>query len=166
MRLFDISEDGKVLVALWIAEKMLADINDNGEDYSYCRKSVDLGWEWLINKKIPKEQLIEKVSNDNKSISKIVLEIEDIELANKYGVILICISYIAWQAYNYQEDYYYPQDLECVNDEYLEELVEELIDEDTILDTEYEGMINYIKDNYSEDNIMSIKKYIIDEVIG
>ena len=40
MKLFDIGEDGKVVVALWIAEKMLIDINNKDENYIYCRESV------------------------------------------------------------------------------------------------------------------------------
>lgn len=166
MKLFDIGEDGKVVVALWIAEKMLIDINNKDEDYIYCRESVDLCWKWLINRNVSKDKVVERVSNDSKCISKIVLEIEDIDIANQYGAILICLSYVAWQAYNYEEEYRYPQDLECVNDEYLEELIGELIDEGTILENKYEKMLTYIADNYSEDKKIEIKKYIVDDVIS
>lgn len=95
MKLFDIGEDGKVVVALWIAEKMLIDINNKDEDYIYCRESVDLCWKWLINRNVSKDKVVERVSNDSKCISKIVLEIEDIDIANQYGAILICLSYVA-----------------------------------------------------------------------
>lgn len=160
MKLNDIYEDGKVVVALWIAEITLKDINEKNEDYEYCRKSVDLGWEWLISKNISKNRIMERISNHGSSISDIVVDIEDIELANKYGAILICLSYIAWQAYNYEKDYFYPQDLEGVNDEYLEELINELIEEKTIEYSKYEKVINYIKEKSEKDNLSIIKENI------
>ena len=163
MRLHNINEDSKITIALWIAEKMLIDINCKDENYDYCKESIDLCWEWLINRNLSKNQIVDRVSNNtNISISKIVLDINDIDLANQYGAILMCISYIAWQAYNYEKVYSYPQDLECVNDEYLEELINELIEEETILDNQYKLVVNYIINNHSENNKTAIKKYIID----
>lgn len=161
MRLIDICEDEKVVVALWIAEKTLKSIIDKNEDYDYCRKAVDLCWDWLIAKKLSKVELQKRISNDNRGIAEITLDIEDIEVANQYGTILICVSYVTWQAYNYEEDYYYPQDLECVDDEYLEELINELMEEKFILKKDYETVLNYIVEHYNENNKIMIKQNIL-----
>lgn len=161
MRLIDICEDGKVVIALWIAEKTLKSITDRNKDYDYCRKSVDLCWEWLIDKKLPKFEIMVRVSNDSRGVAEIALDIEDIEVANQYGSILICVSYVAWQAYNYEKDYYYPQDLECVDDEYLEELISELIQEKFIVKKEYEMVLTCIAKNYDESNKIMMRQKIL-----
>lgn len=161
MRLIDICEDGKVVIALWIAEKTLKSITDRNKDYDYCRKSVDLCWEWLIDKKLPKFEIMVRVSNDSRGVAEIALDIEDIEIANQYGSILICVSYVAWQAHNYEKDYYYPQDLECVDDEYLEELISELIQEKFIVKKEYEMVLTCIAKNYDESNKIMMRQKIL-----
>ena len=161
MDLADICEDGKCVLALCIAEITLKSIEEKNEDLDYCRKSVDLCWEWLEDRTISKWQICERISNDNRAIADIVLETEDINLANKYGTILICVSYTAWQAYNYEEDYCYPQDLECVDDEYLLNLINDLIKEKFILYNTYESLLRYIKGNYCINDKKVTKRDII-----
>ena len=114
------------------------------------KKSIEICRDWLNTKQVTKVQLVERVSNDGRCLAGIVIDTEDIELANQYGAILICVSYIAWQAYNYEQDYFYPQDLEGVDDEYLEELICDLIEENVILYDEYENMIEYIAKKYRD----------------
>ncbi len=148
MRVIDICEEGKTEIALWIAETTLKNIADKNEDYNYCKKSIEICRDWLNTKQVTKVQLVERVSNDGRSLASIVIDTEDIELANQYGAILICVSYIAWQAYNYEQDYFYPQDLEGVDDEYLEELIYDLIEENAISCDDYENMLKYVAENY------------------
>lgn len=161
MKLIDICDEGKVILAIWIAEITMKNIKEKNEDYDYCRNSIDLCWDWLVNRNVSKVQIAERISNDDKAISDIVNDIQEIDLANKYGTILICVSYVAWQAYNYDNDFFYPQDLECVDDEYLEELIFDLIEEKTLSHETYEMMLNYIKENYSESTKKDIKQKIM-----
>lgn len=144
MRLTDICEEGKTEIALWIAETTLKNIADKNEDYNYCKKSIEICRDWLKTRQVSKVSIAERVSNDVRSLASLVIDTEDIELANQYGAILICVSYIAWQAYNYEQDYFYPQDLEGVDDEYLEELINDLIEENVISYGDYENKLKYV----------------------
>ncbi|WPC43915.1 Imm6 family immunity protein [Clostridium sp. JS66] len=57
------------------------------------------------------------------------------------------VSYVAWQAYNKEDDYHYPQYLEVVDDEYLVELIKDLIEIDKLITEEN---IKFILNNFRE----------------
>ena len=141
MNLLDLCEQEKCKVALVIADMVLNSVEEQDLDYYYAKNAIKLCWDWMENKKISKIEICEKISSDGKCLADIVLDEEDVEIANKYGAIMTCISYVAWQAYNYDEDYNYPQDLECIDDEYFEELIIQLIEEDFMTGDEYQKIL-------------------------
>ena len=145
MKLLDLHEEEKCKVALFIADMALKSVGEKGLDYDYARDAINLCWKWIEDKKISKVEICEKISSDDKCLAEIVLDIGDVEMANKYAVIMTCISYVAWQAYNHDEDYHYPQDLECIDDEYFEELIMQLIEEDFMTSDEYQKIIKRVK---------------------
>lgn len=161
MKLEGFSEWCKVVLALFIAEIALKKISLQDENFDYCKETIDMCWEWYKVKCIPKNIICEMISNDDKCLAEIVLETDDIEEANKYGTILMCISYVAWQAYNFDGDYYYPQNLECVDDEYLLNLIDDLIEEKFISIDQYNNIMIYLKNNCN-DTLNNIEK---DEII-
>lgn len=161
MGFVNINETGKVIMMLCIAERIMESIGEQDEDYVYCRDSLNMCWDWVKDKKISKVCLCERISSDDKCLADIVMSISDDDLSNKYASILTCISYVAWQAYNYDKDYFYPQDLECIDDEYLEEFIEQLIEENFISDKQYSKVIGYFESNQLEESISNTKKKVI-----
>ena len=145
MNLLDLREEEKCKVALFTAEMVLESVEEQDLDYDYAKNAIKLCWDWMENKKISKIEICEKISSNDKCLADIVLDIEDVEIANKYASIMICVSYVAWQAYNYDEDYNYPQDLECIDDEYFEELIVQLIEEEFMTGDEYQKILAYAK---------------------
>ncbi|MBP3886885.1 MAG: hypothetical protein J6F30_04425 [Cellulosilyticum sp.] len=141
MQLTNYIDDEKCEVAIRIAEISLGSITLKDENYDFCRDTIELCREWLRQKKISKVDILERASSHGRAIADIVMEIEDYELANKYGSILTCVLYIAWQAYNYEEDYYYPQELELMDDDELETLIEELLEEGTLQKQDFENIL-------------------------
>lgn len=141
MQLTNYTDDEKCKVAIRVAEISLDSITPKDENYEFCRESIELCRQWLQHKKISKVDILERASSHGRAIADIVMEIEDLELANKYGSILICVLYIGWQAYNYEEDYFYPQDLESMSDEELETLIEELIEEGLLREQDLETIL-------------------------
>lgn len=59
------------------------------------------------NNEKTKIEIIDRVSNHEKCIAEITL---DIEVANQYSSILVCVSYVVWQAFNYEKrkDFFFP----------------------------------------------------------
>lgn len=141
MQLTDYTDDEKCAIAIRVAEISLDSIEIKDEDYEFCRESIELCWQWLQHKKISKVDILGRASGQGRSIADMVMEIEDDELANKYGAILICVLYIGWQAYNYEEDYYYPQDLESMDDGELETLIDELFEEGLLCKQDLETIL-------------------------
>lgn len=141
MQLTDYTDDEKCAIAIRVAEISLDSIATKDEDYEFCRESIELCRQWLQHKKISKVDILERASGQGRSIADMVMEIEDDELANKYGAILICVLYIGWQVYNYEEDYYYPQDLESMDDGELETLIDELFEEGLLCKQDLETIL-------------------------
>lgn len=167
MKFEDIYEDGKVAVSLGISEIMLRIIDEKGEDYDYFRKSVDLCWDWMMYKEISGAQIYERIGGDARSMPDIIMCIEDINLANKYGTILICVSFVACHALDYEAPMSpYPQDLEGIDDEHLEELILELIEEKEISFETYDMILNYVRENHHENNKILLKQGVINIVDG
>ena len=82
---------------------------------------------------------------------------------------MISVSYLAWQAYNKERDYHYPQYLEIVNDEYLTDLIKDLIEIDKLITEEnIRYILNYFKDNHPEsDKYCKISKTeMIDNIVN
>ncbi|MCI9077206.1 MAG: hypothetical protein HFH10_15820 [Dorea sp.] len=163
MKFDEICEDGKVAVALSISEIMLRIIDERNRDWDYFRKSVDLCWDWLMYKEIPSVRICERIGNiDNCAMPEIILRIKDINLANRYGSILECVSYAACHAFDYETPMSpYPSDIEGIDDEYLEELILELIEKKEISFENYETILNYVRNNYHENNKIVMKQEII-----
>lgn len=75
MRLTDIGENEKVIVALWIAEDSLEMIENKDEDYCFCKETIHLCWDWVINKNVSHLMLYERLSvGSGRSIADILLD--------------------------------------------------------------------------------------------
>jgi len=168
IKLDGICENGKVAIALILAEITSNSIEQHNIDYEFCRDSIDICWKWL-EEDVKKEDICILISNDGNCLADITVRADDDILGNKYGTIMISVSYLAWQAFNKEKDYHYPQYLEIVNDEYLTDLIKDLIEIDKLITEEnIEFILNYFKDNYPESyKYCKISKTeIIDNVVN
>ena len=105
--------------------------------------------------------LYERLSGGmDRNIADILFDKEDADPKQYYGTISECVAYITQQAFNYAEEYGYPEDLEeCeTGTGHFEELINELLEENVIERNEYENLLCFLKDNYCEKNILAIKK--------
>lgn len=96
MKINDICESAKVAVALILAELTINTLKESNEESNFCRNSIDICWEWLGKRNINVDQLCSLIDNDDLSLSNITLETEDETLSNKYGTIMIAVSYLTW----------------------------------------------------------------------
>jgi len=168
IKLDGICENGKVAIALILAEITLNSIEQHNIDYEFCRDSINICWKWLEGD-VKKEEICILIANDGNCLADITVKTDDDELGNKYGTIMISVSYLAWQAYNKERDYHYPQYLEIVNDEYLTDLIKDLIEIDKLITEEnIRYILNYFKDNHPEsDKYCKISKTeMIDNIVN
>ena len=129
MQLINYTEEEKCAIAIQIAETSLESITLKDKNYDFCKESIELCRQWQQHKNISEVDILERATSHGRAIADIVMETKEDELANQYGSILICVLYIAWQAYNYAENYYYPQELETMDDKELEVLIDEMLEE-------------------------------------
>lgn len=163
MRLTDIGENEKVIVALWIAEDSLEMIENKDEDYCFCKETIHLCWDWVINKNVSHLMLYERLSvGSGRSIADILLDKEEDDPEQYYGTISECVAYITWQAFNYAEVYGYPEDLEeCeTGTGHFEELINELLEENVIEQGKFENLLCYLKENDFERNKSAIREKV------
>ncbi|HOJ78646.1 MAG TPA: Imm6 family immunity protein [Bacillota bacterium] len=168
IKLDGICENGKVALALILAEITLNNIEHHDLDYEFCRESIDICWKWL-EEDVDKEAICILIANDGNCLADITVKTADDKLGNMYGTIMASVSYLAWQAYNKEKDYHYPQYLEMVNDEYLIDLIKDLIEIDKLITEEnLSYILNYFKDNYPENNkyCKISKTEMIDQVVS
>ena len=167
MKFIDICEDGKVVMALWIAESAIIVIDKKEKEYHFCRETIDWCWEWLINKNISIYDLYGRIASDETNLLDIVMNTQekDPKLSDQYDIILVNVSYVTWQAFTYDEDVYgYPEDLNEMNDEDFEEFINKLIEDKIIEKSTYESLLYYLKENYCEENKVAIKEKILEMV--
>lgn len=167
MKLTDICEDGKVVVALWMTEIAIRMIDEKEKNYHFCRETIDLCWEWLMNKNVGIWDIYDRISYNEGNLLDIVTDIykKDPNLSYKYNVILMSVTYIDWQAFNYDEDESgYPEDLNEMSNEDFEEYINKLIEHQIIEKSTYENLLCYLKENYCEENKVAIKEKIIEMV--
>ena len=167
MRFVDICEDGKVVVALWIAEITIQAIDEKEEDYHFCRETIDLCWEWLMNKNISIYDLYGRIASDETNLLDIVLNTQekDSKLSDKYDIILVNVSYVTWQAFTYDEEVTgYPEDLNEMNDEDFEGFINKLIEDKIVEKSTYESLLCYLKENYCEENKLDVKKKVMEQL--
>lgn len=74
-----------------------------------------------------------------------------------------CVAYITWQAFNRAGEYGYPQDLEeCeTGNEHFEGLINELLGENVVEQSEYESLLCYLKENDCKENKLAIKEKVL-----
>ena len=89
MKLIDIGEDGKA-AALWIAESAIRIIAEKEEYYHFCRETIDLCWEWFVNRKVDQWDIYDRVTCDEINL----LDKKDSELSDKYDMILVSVTYL------------------------------------------------------------------------
>lgn len=164
MKLIDIGEDGKAAAALWIAESAIRTIAEKEEYYYFCRETIDLCWEWFVNRKIDRWDIYDRVTCDEINLLDIVITTDkkDSELSDKYDMILVSVTYVDWQAFNYDEEAYgYPEDIEEMSDEEFERVINIWIDKKMIEHNSYENLLCYLKDNDCKENRSAIKEEIL-----
>lgn len=163
MGFVDICEDGKVVVALWIAETAIQAIDGKEKDYQFCRETIDLCWAWLMNKNISIYDLYGRIASDEINLLDIVMDTQekDPKLSDQYDIILVNVSYVTWQVFTYDKDVYgYPEDLNEMNDEDFEGFINKLAEDNIIEKSRYESLLCYLKENYCEENKSEIKELL------
>ena len=167
MKLTDICEDGKAATALWISEIAIQMIDEKEKNYHFCRETIDLCWEWLMNKNVGIWDIYDRISYNEENLLDIVTDIyiKEPNLSYKYNMILMSVTYVDWQTFNYDEDEPgYPEDLNEMNDEEFEAFINRLIENRIVKKSAYESLLCYLKENYCEENKLAVKEKIIEMV--
>ncbi|MDE6052719.1 MAG: hypothetical protein K2G55_02935 [Lachnospiraceae bacterium] len=136
------------MVALWIAETAINRIDEKEEYHRFCRETIDLCWEWFVNRKVDRWDIYDRVTYEEVNLLDIVINSykRDSDLSDKYDMILVGVTYAAWQAFNYDEEAYgYPEDLNEMSDEEFERVVNIWIDQKAIDHSRYESLLCYLK---------------------
>jgi hypothetical protein len=113
-----------------MTERVLDKI-ENYDWYHLVRKSIDMCWEWVEEKKHSGDNLYENVENEDEE-GLIFIEGVSYVGDNAYGtqakLIWSCVldaeCYTAWQAYQYEKEKYLPQSVESESDKTIDEFME------------------------------------------
>ncbi len=165
MKRTDISNDGRTAVALWIAETAMQRIDAEEEYYHFCRETIDLCWEWYMNKNTDRESLYGRVSGDDESLLNIVMETQDENpsLADNYDIILGSAMYVVWQIFSYDKEAC-PEDLNEMTEEEFDHIIDGMFRDKIFEKSSYESLLYYLNENDSNKNKLAVKSKVIEMI--
>nr|WP_255518436.1 Imm6 family immunity protein [Thermoactinomyces sp. CICC 10522] len=160
----NVNEDAKVAYLLTLTEKVMGKI-ESYEWYHIVRKSIGMCWEWVEEKKHSGDELYENIENEDEE-GLIFIEGVSYVGDNAYGTqakliwacILDAVCYIAWQAYQYENEKYLPQSLESESDETIDKLIKKIKKVDGYQEEWAERLKEYLLANYPAGSDKKIKR--------
>lgn len=161
----DISEDARIAAALWIAETAVHRIDEEEEYYQFCRETIDLCWEWYVNKSVDRESLYGRVSGDDESILCIVMDTqsESPELSDNYDIILGSTMYVVWQIFGYDKEAC-PEDLNEMTEDEFDNVIDGMLQDKIFEKSTFENLLHYLQENDNNGNKLAIKEKITEMI--
>lgn len=155
----NIKMDARVAYLLTLTEKLMDKLK-NEDGYKQARKSLDMCWEWVEERKYSGDELYIMLDNEEDTGVSVYIELtEDAQKEAIWSCVIDAISYTVWQAYNYENEKYLPAPIELVNESTLDHFNEEIIKIKGFNDGWEGNLKKYIIVNYSSnDNHKKINK--------
>ncbi|MBH8599274.1 MULTISPECIES: Imm6 family immunity protein [unclassified Thermoactinomyces] len=160
----NVNGDARAAYALTLMEKVMSTI-EIYEWYPMVREAINMCWEWVEEKKHSGDELYETVDNEDEDG---LIYIEGLSFIgdNAYGpqaeYVWSCavdaVLYTARQAYESEQDYY-PQPVEIVTDEYIdEEFMGKMKKIERFQEKWAERLKQYLLENYPAGSEKKIKR--------
>jgi Immunity protein Imm6 len=157
----NINEEARVAYLLVLTEKIIDQIT---EGYNEARKTINMCWKWVEEKKYDGGDLYFIFDNeDDGGVSMFYEEAVDGE-NHQQASIWLCINYALeytiWQAYKFEygHDNYVPQPIEIVDDEMIDEFTKEIAKVDGYQEEWAERLKEYLLENYPAGSDKKIKR--------
>ncbi|MBA4549428.1 hypothetical protein H1R82_13230 [Thermoactinomyces intermedius] len=153
-----IHEDAKSAYLLALTEKLIDKIRGK-EGFQQVRKTIDMCWEWVEEKKHEGDDIYFEFDNENDTGVSIYIELTDDpqeELIWMCAMYAIC--YVAWQAYNYANEKYVPQPIEMVDDDTIDEFMKYINKIEGYQEEWSERLKEYLLKNYPAGSNKKIKR--------
>ena len=125
----NISEEARVAYLLILTEKIVDQVT---EGYNEARKTIDMCWEWVEEKKYDGVDLYTVFDNeDDGGVSMFYEEAMDAEDHHQESIwlcIIYALEYTIWQAYKsaFGHENYVPQPIEIVDDDMIDAFTKEM----------------------------------------
>jgi hypothetical protein len=144
--IMNVNVDARVAYYLLLTEKVMDQL-DNEEGYLQARKTIDMCWDWVKDKKYSGDDLYLMLDNeDDGGVSIYEQFTDDPQQVAIWFCVIYAIAYTIWQAYKHENQKYVPQPIEIVDDDTIDEF-----------------MINIRKiHGYSESWADILKQYLLD----
>ncbi|MBA4601727.1 Imm6 family immunity protein [Thermoactinomyces mirandus] len=125
----NINEEARVAYLLVLTEKIIDQVT---EGYNEARKTIDMCWKWLEEKKYDGDDLYTVFDNeDDGGVSMFyekAVDAENPQQASIWLCINYALEYTIWQAYKFEygHDNYVPQPIEIVDDDMIHAFTQEI----------------------------------------
>ncbi len=157
-----VNMDAKAAYLLTLTEKMMHQ-TERYHWYSLTRKTMDMCWEWLEEKKHSGDGLYLRIDNDVDGLGHIkgVAFVDDVVHPQEKAM-WFCVTqaafYVTWQAYEYEEEEYVPQAIEMTDDEVIDWFMEKIAEVDGYQEEWAERLKEYLLKNYPAGSDKKIKR--------
>ncbi|KYQ87521.1 MULTISPECIES: Imm6 family immunity protein [unclassified Thermoactinomyces] len=157
-----LSSDAKVAYLLTLTEKMMSQ-TEKYHWYGLARRTMDMCWEWLEEKKYLGDELYLKIDNDVDGLAHIkgVAFVDD-QPDPQEKALWFCVTqaafYVTWQAYEYEEEEYVPQAIEMTDDEVIDWFMEKIVKVDGYQEEWAERLREYLLKNHPAGSDKKIKR--------
>ncbi|MEK4799328.1 Imm6 family immunity protein [Thermoactinomyces sp. FSL K6-2592] len=158
----NVSSEAKVAFLLTLTEKIMHKI-ENYKWYGLTRRTMDMCWEWLEEKKHSGDELYLKIDNDVDGLAHIkgVAFVDD-QPDPQEKALWFCVTqaafYVTWQAYEYEEEEYVPQAIEMTDDEVIDWFMEKIVKVDGYQEEWAERLREYLLKNHPAGSDKKIKR--------
>ncbi|MBA4601721.1 Imm6 family immunity protein [Thermoactinomyces mirandus] len=150
----NINEEARVAYLLVLTEKIIDQVT---EGYNEARKTIDMCWKWIEEKKYDGGDLYTVFDNeDDGGVSMFYEEAVDAE-NHQQASIWLCINYALeytiWQAnkFEYGHDNYVPQPIEIVDDDMIDLFTQEISKVNGYQQAWVDYLKQYLLENYPAD---------------
>lgn len=156
------SSDAKVAYLLTLTEKIMHQI-ESYKWYGFARKTIDMCWEWVEEKKHNGDDLYLRIDNEEYGLGHIkgVAFVDDV-VDPQEKAMWFCVTqaafYVTWQAYEYEEEENVPQAIEVVDDEVIVWFMEKIVEVNGYQEEWTERLKQYLLENYPVGSDKKIKK--------
>nr|WP_255517871.1 Imm6 family immunity protein [Thermoactinomyces sp. CICC 10523] len=159
----NVNAEAKVAYLLTLTEKVMGKI-ENYEWYHLARKSIDMCWEWVEEKKHSGDELYLSLDNeDGDGLCHIqgvayINDITDPQEKSIWFCVTDSVFYATWQAYQYEKEEYVPQAIETVDDEMIDDFMEKIKKVDGYQEEWAERLKQYLLENSPAGSDKKIKR--------
>lgn len=132
-------KDKKIIIDIItkIGENAFSIVDKNDEKYLDGKQALDKCMSWSQEKNVSADELYELIDNPEcTGISEFIDEENDSKTASLWCLLVDIVSYTAWIAYRKEKTKYLPQALEGIREEDFSYIINDVIENELISDTE------------------------------